>query len=123
MTVIHRYGDISWHVPPIDPKDLDLDTPPKEGEAGRKLLVQGDSGFYLQTVSIPADFAAPTHSHAHAEIFMVLEGDCLFNGEPMGPLDCTVVAADEPYAFTSGPKGVQFLVTRNGIAHPRFLEG
>jgi hypothetical protein len=41
----------------------------------------------------------------------------------MGPLDCTVVAADEPYAFTSGPKGVQFLVTRNGVAHPTFLEG
>jgi hypothetical protein len=38
----------------------------------------------------------------------------------MGPLDCTVVAANEPYGFTSGPNGVQFLVTRNGVA--RFFE-
>jgi len=120
MTVIHRFGDIAWHVPPSDPKDLDLYTPPKEGEAGRKLLIQGDSGFFLQTVRIPPNFAAPTHSHDHAEIFMVVDGDCLFNGEPMGPLDCTVVAANEPYGFTAGPNGVQFLVTRNGVA--RFFE-
>ena len=47
---------------------------------------------------------------------MVIKGDCLFNGEPMRPLDCTVVTANEPYGFTSGPDGVEFLVTRNAVA-------
>jgi quercetin dioxygenase-like cupin family protein len=120
MTTIHHYDDITWHVPPSDPKDLDLATPPNDGEAGRKFLIQGESGFYLQTVKIPANFDAPVHSHDHAEIFMVVAGDCIFNGEAMRPLDCTVVAANEPYGFKSGPDGVQFLVTRNGVA--KFFE-
>lgn len=116
MTTINHFDEISWHVPPLDPKDLDLNTPPKDGEAGRKFLIRGDSGFYVQAVSIPPNFDAPVHSHDHAEIFMVIKGDCLFNGEQMNPLDSTVVAANEPYGFKSGPTGVEFLVTRNAVA-------
>ncbi len=114
--MIHHYSDIPWHVPPLDPSKLDLDTAPQPGEAGRKFLVQGESGFYVQAVSVPANFDAPLHSHDHAEVFMVVAGSCTFNGGAMGPLDCTVVASNQPYGFTAGPDGVQFLVTRNGVA-------
>ena len=47
---------------------------------------------------------------------MVLEGDCTFDGEPMGRFDMTVVAANEPYGFVAGPEGLSFLVVRNGAA-------
>lgn len=116
MGQIHRFDEITWHVPPTDPKQLDLDRAPAPGEAGRKFLVQGESGFYVQAVSIPPDFEAPLHSHDHAEIFMVIDGSCTFGGQRMAPFDCTVVAANEPYGFVAGPEGVKFLVTRNGAA-------
>ena len=68
-------------------------------------------------VRIPPKFDAPVHRHDHAEVFMVLAGGCTFNGEPMGPFDLTVVEANEPYGFTAGDVGVQFLVVRQGRAN------
>ena len=116
MTTIHRFADIPWHVPPTDPADLDLDTEAPEHEAGRKFLAQGEGGFWTQMVRIPPNFAAPVHAHNHPEVFMVTAGSCTFNGEPMQALDLTVVEADEPYAFTAGAEGVQFLVVRGAKA-------
>jgi hypothetical protein len=52
----------------------------------------------------------------HAEIFLVIEGDCSFNGESMNARDCTVVEAGQDYSFKAGPQGVTFLVTRQGAA-------
>lgn len=116
MTTIHHFDQIRWHVPPSDPADLDLDTEAPADAAGRKFLAQGEGGFWTQIVRIPANFAAPSHSHDHAEVFMVVAGSCTFNGEPMHPLDLTVVESREPYAFTAGPDGVQFLVVRGAKA-------
>jgi mannose-6-phosphate isomerase-like protein (cupin superfamily) len=116
MTNIHRFGDIPWHVPPTDPADLDLATEAPADGPGRKFLAQDEGGFYTQAVRIPAGFAAPVHSHDHAEVFMVLEGGCTFNGEAMGRFDLTVVDAHEPYSFTAGADGVQFLVVRRAKA-------
>lgn len=110
------YDDIHWHVPPEDPADLDLEQVASVGEPGRKFLVDGDAGFYVQTVRLPAGFEAPVHRHSHAEVFMVLEGSCVFEGERMDRFDVTVVEAGESYGFTAGPDGVQFLVTRQGKA-------
>ena len=110
------YDDIDWHVPPEDPADLDLSRVAAPDEPGRKFLVEGESGFYVQTVRLPAGFEAPVHHHSHAEVFLVLEGSCVFNGEPMRPYDVAVVDADERYGFTAGDEGVQFLVTRQGRA-------
>ena len=95
--------------------------PDEAAEAGRKgvartFLAQGDGGFYSQVVRLPPGFEAPEHSHDHAEIFMVLEGSCRFDGEPMGRFDMVVVAADEPYGFVAGPEGLSFLVVRQGAA-------
>ncbi len=116
MTTIHHFADIHWHVPPTDPADLDLDLEAPADGPGRKFLAQGEGGFWTQMVRIPADFAAPSHAHNHAEVFMVTAGSCTFNGEVMQPLDLTVVEADEPYSFTAGPDGVQFLVVRGNKA-------
>jgi mannose-6-phosphate isomerase-like protein (cupin superfamily) len=114
--VIQRFDDVRWHVPVSRREDVDFDTEPPDGEPGRKFLVDGAGGFYVQAVRVPAGFTAPVHSHSHPEVFMVVAGTCTFNDEPMGPLDCTVVEAGTDYSFTAGPKGVTFMVTRQAIA-------
>jgi mannose-6-phosphate isomerase-like protein (cupin superfamily) len=116
MTKIHHFDHIPWHVPPAKAAELDLATEAPADGPGRKFLAQDEGGFYTQAVRIPANFAAPVHSHDHAEVFMVLEGECMFNGETMGRFDLTVVDAREPYSFTSGADGVQFLVVRRARA-------
>ena len=111
-----RYDDIAWHVPTNTRAELDLADEPPDGEPGRKFLVDGEAGFYVQTVRVPPGFEAPAHHHDHPEVFMVVRGSCTFNDRPMDPLDVTVVEAGEPYRFVAGPDGVQFLVTRHAVA-------
>jgi len=112
----YRFADIDWHVPVAPGTD------PEQAEAAgrlgvrRKLLAQGDNGFYSQIVQIPPDFESPAHSHSHAEIFMVLEGGCTVNGKTMEPYDMTVIPSGVEYDFRSGPEGLRFLVVRNGAA-------
>ncbi len=113
---IHRFGDVDWHAPMSPGADPAQAAAAAEQGAGRKLLAQGDNGFYAQVVKIPPGFEAPVHSHDHAEVFMVLDGECRFDGEPMSRFDMTVVAANEAYGFTAGPDGLQFLVVRTGQA-------
>ena len=84
--------------------------------AGRKFLAQGDAGFFTQIVRIPPGFEAPVHHHDHAEVFLVLEGSCTFDGQPMSKWDLTVVEADQPYGFVAGPDGLHFLVVRGAVA-------
>ncbi len=112
----YRFADAEWHVP-ISP-GTDPDQAAEAGQRGvrRRLLAQGDSGFYTQVVEVPPGFEAPEHSHDHAEVFMVLAGGCTVNGRPMGPYDTTVIPAGAPYGFTSGPDGLTFLVVRTGAA-------
>ena len=114
--MITRYDDVRWHVPVSRREDIDWAHEPGEDEAGRKFLVDGAGGFYLQAVRVPPDFTAPVHRHSHAEVFMVVAGSCSFNGETMGPLDCALVEAEQDYSFTSGSGGVTFMVTRQAIA-------
>jgi len=116
MTTIQRFAEVHWHVPVSRREDVDYDTVPGDDEAGRKFLVEGQGGFFVQAVRVPPLFAAPVHRHSHAEVFMVVAGDCTFNGEPMGPLDCTVVDAETDYTFIAGGTGVTFIVTRQAIA-------
>lgn len=111
-----RFDDIEWHVPVSKREDIDWAYVPGDDEAGRKFLVDGEGGFYVQAVRIPPNFTAPVHRHSHAEVFMVVRGECTFNDEKMGPLDCTVVEAGTDYTFTAGGEGVTFMVTRQAIA-------
>ena len=113
---IYRFEEVAWHVPTApgtDPKQAE--DAGKQG-AARKLLAQGDGGFYTQVVQIPPNFEVPMHSHSHSEIFMVLEGRCSFDGEEMEQYDMTVVPEHGVYGFTAGPEGVRFLVMRTGAA-------
>jgi mannose-6-phosphate isomerase-like protein (cupin superfamily) len=113
---IHRFGDVDWHTPMSPGADPGQAADAAARGAGRKLLAQGEQGFYAQVVKIPPNFEAPVHSHDHAEVFMVLEGACEFDGQPMDRFDLTVVAAHEPYGFKAGPDGLNFLVVRTGQA-------
>lgn len=111
-----RYDDLEWHVPTSTRDELDLATPAPADVPGRKFLVDGEAGFYVQAVRIPPNFTAPDHHHDRPELFMVVAGSCSFNGREMAPLDVTVVEAGESYGFVSGDEGVQFLVTRHDVA-------
>ena len=113
---IFRFSDIEWHMP------VGSGTSPEAARAaagtgvGRKFLAQGDAGFYAQVVRFPSHFEAPAHSHDHAEIFVVLEGSCTFDGEPMAVHDSTVVEANEKYGFVAGDEQLVLLVVRTGRA-------
>jgi quercetin dioxygenase-like cupin family protein len=111
-----RFDDICWHAPATNPEEVDLATEVPPSEPGRKFLVDGQSGFYVQTVRLPPHFEAPAHHHSHAEVFMVLDGSCEFSGRPMRRHDLAVVEAGESYGFTAGPDGVVFATTRQGQA-------
>ncbi len=113
---IYRGDDRGWHVPTGPGTDEQAARAAADRGVGRKLLAQGDAGFYAQMVRFPAGFEAPRHSHDHAEVFVVLEGSCTFDGLPMERHDSTVVAANEPYGFTAGDAGLTFLVVRTGRA-------
>ena len=113
---IYHFGEIDWHVPVSAGTDPEAAKAAGDKGAGRKFLAQGDGGFYAQVVRIPPNFDAPVHSHSHSEVFMVLEGSCVFDGQPMQAKDMTVVTANQPYGFVSGPDGLQFLIVRTGEA-------
>jgi quercetin dioxygenase-like cupin family protein len=103
---VYRFDAIDWHIP-SEATDLGV---------GRKYLAQGDGGFFAQVVRFPPNFEVPGHSHDHAEVFVVLDGDCTFDGQPMTRHDSTVVEADEIYGFTAGAHGLSLLVVRTGKA-------
>ncbi len=107
-TTTYRFADCDWHVP-VSP-GVDPELAAEAGRLGvrRKLLAQGDSGFYSQIVQIPPHFESPAHSHDHAEIFMVLDGTCTVNGEQLEPYDMTVIPAGVEYGFVSGAEGPAF---------------
>ena len=114
--MITRFADVRWHVPVSRREDVDFDTEPPPSEPGRKFLVDGEGGFYVQAVRVQPNFTAPVHHHSHAEVFMVVAGSCTFNGTALKPLDCAVVEPNQDYSFTSGDDGVTFIVTRQAIA-------
>jgi quercetin dioxygenase-like cupin family protein len=113
---IYRFDDAEWHVPVAPGTDPEAAAEAGRLGARRRLLAQGDGGFYAQVVKMPPGFEAPVHSHDHEEIFMVLDGSCTFDGEDMSRHDMTVVDAGSPYGFVAGPDGLSFLVVRRGAA-------
>lgn len=113
---VHRFAEVPWHVPNADGTSGVVEGEVGVDACGRKFLAQGDGGFYVQVVKMPPGFEAPVHSHDHAEVFMVLEGDCTFNGSAMHHYDMTVVDAGQQYGFVAGAEGVQFLVVRQAKA-------
>jgi mannose-6-phosphate isomerase-like protein (cupin superfamily) len=113
---VYHFEEQEWHVPIAAGNDEQDSIEAGRKGAKRRFLAQGDSGFFVQVVEIPPNFDAPAHSHNHAEVFMVLEGSVIVDGETLGPYDMTVVPENGVYGFTSGPEGVRFLVVRTGKA-------
>jgi quercetin dioxygenase-like cupin family protein len=113
---VYRFAEIEWH----RPAGAGADPEAVQAAAGlgvaRKHYAQGESGFFVQVVRFPAGFETPPHSHDHSEVFVVLQGSCSFDGQPMHTHDSTVVEADTKYGFTAGPSGVTLLVVRTGAA-------
>jgi quercetin dioxygenase-like cupin family protein len=111
---VYRFNEIDWQLP--DGLLADPDAVQAAGALGvaRKHLIQDDTGFFVQIVRFPADFETPPHSHEHDEMFVVLEGSCVFDGQPMHEYDSTVVEANTSYGFTTGPQGMTLLVVRTG---------
>jgi mannose-6-phosphate isomerase-like protein (cupin superfamily) len=113
---VYRFGEQEWHIPMADGNSEQESLEAGKLGAKRRFLAQGDSGFFVQVVEIPPNFNAPAHSHDHAEVFMVLEGSAIVDGERLGAYDMTVVPENGVYGFTSGPEGLRFLVVRTGKA-------
>ncbi len=113
---VYRFDAIEWQLPTSPGTDPEIAAAAGRLGVARKHLAQGDGGFYAQVVKMPPGFEAPAHSHDHAEIFMVIDGSCTFDGQPMGRHDMTVVEANEKYGFVAGSDGLSFLVVRRGAA-------
>ncbi len=113
---VYHFDEIDWHVPVSPGTDPEKAAEAGRLGAGRKFLAQGDGGFYAQIVRIPPNFEGPSHSHDHAEVFMLLAGELVMNGEKMAPRDMTVIPANVAYGFTTGPEGAEFLVIRTAKA-------
>jgi quercetin dioxygenase-like cupin family protein len=113
---VYRFDEIEWHQPAGAGADSEAVRAAAALGVARKYYAQGESGFFVQVVRFPAGFETPPHSHDHSEVFVVLEGGCVFDGQVMHTHDSTVVEADTKYGFTAGPDGVTLLVVRTGAA-------
>jgi quercetin dioxygenase-like cupin family protein len=113
---VYRFDEIDWHLPAGPGADPEAVQAAAALGVARKYYAQGESGFFVQVVRFPAGFVTPAHSHDHSEVFVVLEGSCVFDGQPMRTHDSTVVEADTKYGFTAGSNGVTLLVVRTGAA-------
>jgi quercetin dioxygenase-like cupin family protein len=113
---IFRFDEIDWHLPAGPGADIEAVHAAAALGVARKHFAQGDAGFFVQVVRFPPNFETPPHRHDHSEVFVVLEGDCVFDTEPMAIHDSTVVEANDIYGFTAGDTGVMMLVVRTGAA-------
>jgi hypothetical protein len=74
--------DAEWHAPVApgtDPAKADARAKARRGGSSPKVTTASTPG----SCACPRRFEAPVHSHDHEEVFMVLDGSCMFNGEPM----------------------------------------
>jgi quercetin dioxygenase-like cupin family protein len=89
----------------------------------RKVLAQGERGFFLNSSWMPSGLRIEPHRHNENELIIVLEGGCaLDNGTQLRPFDAVVIPSGETYGFTVGDDGMRFAVIRMGEASIEFAK-
>ena len=116
--VVIKYDEVPWDKPRRPAGELTgLMKKAAEAGAGRKKVITGQAGFYMNRSVMPPGFRVPVHSHSHDEFFVVMEGGCTFDdGIVLGKGDCIVFDAGYRYGFTCGPEGMDFMTIRTGEA-------
>ena len=88
----------------------------------RKVLAQGEGGFFVNSSRMPSGTRIEPHHHNHDELIIVLEGGCTIDGgAEISPYDAVVIPAEETYGFTVGNEGMRFAVIRAGEASVEFV--
>jgi quercetin dioxygenase-like cupin family protein len=71
-----------------------------------------------------AFYNSSRHTHSQDEILYLLHGEITLGSQTLHPGDAIMVAADQPYAFHSGPDGFGFLnYRRDASMHTVMSEG
>jgi hypothetical protein len=84
----------------------------------RKLVTEGEGGFFTSMSEFPPGYRVEPHSHDHAELLIIIHGSVTFldGGPTLGPFDCAVINAGYSYGFVTGPEGMRFYNIRAGKA-------
>jgi quercetin dioxygenase-like cupin family protein len=122
--VYFRIDDLPWaddRATGTIPRDM-LDEADRHGGGGRKLLADGDGGFYSSYSVMPAGYAMPMHRHDYDELVVVLEGSCRWwDGRVLEARDSVVMPAEAVHGFTCGEYGMKLLTVARGPFHTELV--
>jgi quercetin dioxygenase-like cupin family protein len=92
-----------------------LDEAELRGGGGRKLLADGDGGFYSTYSVVPPGYVMAPHRHDYDELVIVLSGGCVWsNGEMTASGDSVVMPRGEVHGYETGPDGMMLLTVARG---------
>jgi len=78
------------------------------GGARAKVLASGD-GYHVALVDAEPGYRGDPHTHEHAEMLHVLEGEVVTNGVRMGPGDAYVAATGSEHQSFATETGATYL--------------
>ena len=81
-----------------------------EGIQIERLFVDPESGLQTSLVKMAAGTRLPAHRHCGVEQFFILEGDCIVNGELLGPGDYHRAESGSVHEVTYTRLGTMFLL-------------
>ena len=81
-----------------------------EGIQVERLFVDPVSGLQTSVVKMAAGTRLPAHRHRDVEQFFILEGDCIVNGELLGPGDYHRAESGSVHEITYTKHGTMFLL-------------
>lgn len=77
------------------------------------VLFRRAGGFSLTHVWFKSGFPLPSHSHSTPCLYYILAGSLTVGTQELGPGDGFYIAANTPYIYVPGPKGVELLEFRD----------
>ena len=87
--------------------------PPRERGSHQNMRINDRGPFCCLLEEKPHSYTA-THSHSEPEIFVVLDGRMLFNGQWVGKGTVIHVPADEDYWYSTSEEHCIVMLTRPG---------